>query len=73
MKQTTLTPKQRIKHITKWIKSYARSAKIDTLVVGISGGIDSSVVSALMDSGMTDAQTKGNWVCPTLTWNEPCG
>lgn len=42
-----MTPKQRIKHITKWIKDYARSAKIDTLVVGISGGIDSSVVSAL--------------------------
>jgi NAD+ synthase len=42
-----ITPKQRIQHITKWIKSYARSAKIDTLVVGISGGIDSSVVSAL--------------------------
>jgi NAD+ synthase len=31
----------------KWIKAYARSAKIRTLVVGISGGIDSSVVSAL--------------------------
>ena len=42
-----VTAKQRIKHITKWIKSYARSAKINTLVVGISGGIDSSVVSAL--------------------------
>ena len=42
-----MTPKQRIKHIVKWIKSYARSAKIDTLVVGISGGIDSSVVSTL--------------------------
>jgi len=42
-----VTPKQRIRHITKWIKSYARSAKINTLVVGISGGIDSSVVSAL--------------------------
>jgi NAD+ synthase len=42
-----MTSKQRIKHIVKWIKSYARSAKIDTLVVGISGGIDSSVVSAL--------------------------
>ena len=47
MNQTTLTPKQRIKHIVKWIKTYARSAKIDTLVVGISGGIDSSVVSTL--------------------------
>ena len=42
-----MTHKQRIKHIVKWIKAYARSAKIDTLVVGISGGIDSSVVSAL--------------------------
>lgn len=33
--------------ITKWIKNYARDNKISTLVVGISGGIDSSVVSAL--------------------------
>jgi len=42
-----MKPQQRIKHIVKWIKGYARSAKIDTLVVGISGGIDSSVVSTL--------------------------
>ena len=42
-----MTPRQTIKHITRWIKTYARSAKINTLVVGISGGIDSSVVSAL--------------------------
>jgi NAD+ synthase len=42
-----MTPKQRITTIVKWIKAYARSAKINTLVVGISGGIDSSVVSAL--------------------------
>jgi NAD+ synthase len=42
-----MNSKQRIKHITKWIRGYARGAKIDTLVVGISGGIDSSVVSAL--------------------------
>jgi NAD+ synthase len=33
--------------ITKWIKAYAKTNKISTLVVGISGGIDSSVVSAL--------------------------
>jgi len=43
----TMNSKQRINHIVKWIKGYARSAKIDTLVVGISGGIDSSVVSTL--------------------------
>ena len=42
-----MTPKQRIKHIVKWIRDYARKAGVDTLVVGISGGIDSSVVSAL--------------------------
>ena len=33
--------------ITKWIKDYAKKAKVTTLVVGISGGIDSSVVSTL--------------------------
>ena len=33
--------------ITKWIKDYAKKAKVSTLVVGISGGIDSSVVSTL--------------------------
>ncbi len=33
--------------ITSWIKDYAESAKIDTLVVGISGGVDSSLVSTL--------------------------
>ena len=42
-----LTPKKRIGHIVKWLKGYAKSAKIDTFVVGISGGIDSSVVSTL--------------------------
>ena len=46
-KSKTMTPKQRVTTIVKWIKAYARSAKIDTLVVGVSGGIDSSVVSAL--------------------------
>lgn len=42
-----MTPKQRINYIVKWLKQYAKSAKISTFVVGISGGIDSSVVSAL--------------------------
>jgi NAD+ synthase len=42
-----MKPKQRIKYITKWIRDYAGKARVDTLVVGISGGIDSSVVSAL--------------------------
>jgi NAD+ synthase len=42
-----MTSKQRINYIVKWLRAYARSAKISTFVVGISGGIDSSVVSAL--------------------------
>lgn len=45
--RSVLTPRHRIDHIVKWLKQYARSAKINTFVVGISGGIDSSVVSAL--------------------------
>ena len=42
-----MTPKQRINYITRWIKNYATRNKMSALVVGISGGIDSSVVSAL--------------------------
>lgn len=42
-----MTAQQRINHIVRWLKQYAKSAKINTFVVGISGGIDSSVVSAL--------------------------
>jgi NAD+ synthase len=42
-----MKPHQQIKHITKWIKTYATRNKIKTLVVGISGGIDSAVVSTL--------------------------
>jgi NAD+ synthase len=33
--------------ITAWIKDYADSAGIKSLVVGVSGGIDSAVVSTL--------------------------
>jgi NAD+ synthase len=42
-----MTSKQQINHITRWIKAYAKGAKINTLVVGVSGGIDSAVVSTL--------------------------
>lgn len=42
-----MTPKKQIAHIVKWIKSYATRNKINTLVVGVSGGIDSAVVSTL--------------------------
>lgn len=39
--------KQLANRITTWIRDYAEQHRIQSLVVGISGGIDSSVVSAL--------------------------
>jgi NAD+ synthase len=42
-----MTPNKRIQHIVRWLRQYAQGAKINCFVVGISGGIDSSVVSAL--------------------------
>lgn len=38
---------QLVNQITTWIREYAKQNNIKSLVVGISGGIDSSVVSAL--------------------------
>ena len=35
------------KHIIEWLKNYASSAKVKGFVVGVSGGIDSAVTSAL--------------------------
>ena len=37
----------RINHIVNWIKNYANKHNIKTLVIGVSGGIDSSVASTL--------------------------
>lgn len=34
-------------HIISWLKDYAKTSGVKGLVVGISGGIDSAVVSAL--------------------------
>jgi NAD+ synthase len=42
-----MTPKQQAQHIVRWIKGYVCEHKIKTLVVGVSGGIDSAVVSTL--------------------------
>jgi NAD+ synthase len=51
---TTFTTEDRLSagtslqdRITAWIKDYAQKANMKSLVVGISGGIDSAVVSAL--------------------------
>ena len=34
-------------HISNWIKDYATKAGIKTLVVGLSGGVDSALVALL--------------------------
>lgn len=36
-----------IKHIVDWLEKYAQQAKVEGYVVGISGGVDSAVVSTL--------------------------
>ncbi len=36
-----------VDHIVEWLKTYAENAKMEGFVIGISGGIDSAVTSAL--------------------------
>jgi len=52
-----MNPSEKAKHISNWIKSYAYQmpSKAESLVIGISGGIDSSVSSTL--SAMTGLRT----------------
>lgn len=49
-----------IDHIVLWLKNYAEQAKVKGYIVGISGGIDSAVVSALC------ARTGLDTLCITL-------
>ena len=50
------------KYIVNWIKNYAENAGINTLVVGLSGGIDSALVALLCkETGL-----------PTVCVNMPC-
>ena len=53
-----MTPADRIQFIKNWIKNYCNSMekKPDCLVVGVSGGIDSAVVSTI--SAMTGMKVK---------------
>ena len=52
-----MNPSEKVKYISNWIKSYVDQmpSKAKSLVVGISGGIDSSVSSTL--SAMTGLKT----------------
>ena len=52
-----MSPSEKVKYISNWIKSYVdhMPSKAQSLVIGISGGIDSSVTSTL--SAMTGLKT----------------
>ena len=52
-----MNPSEKVKYISNWIKSYVDQmpSKAESLVIGISGGIDSSVSSTL--SAMTGLKT----------------
>ena len=50
-----MTSLERINYISSWIKDYAEKHNIESLVVGVSGGIDSAVVSTLC--ALTGIQT----------------
>ena len=52
-----MSPSKKVKYISNWIKSYVDKmpTKAESLVIGISGGIDSSVSSTL--SAMTGLKT----------------
>lgn len=54
-----------VEHIVGWLKDYAAQSRTAGFVVGISGGIDSAVVSAL--SAMTGLKT----LCVTLPIHQP--
>ena len=36
-----------IDHIVNWLKDYAQKAGVKGYIIGVSGGVDSAVVSAL--------------------------
>ena len=52
-----MTPSEKVKYISNWIKTYVDKmpSKAQSLIIGISGGIDSSVSSTL--SAMTGLKT----------------
>ncbi|WCM43405.1 NAD(+) synthase [Flavobacterium sp. CBA20B-1] len=47
MEYKKLNSEKIVNHIVQWLKNYAETAKVKGFVVGISGGIDSALVSTL--------------------------
>jgi NAD+ synthase len=46
-KKSTLPVEKINTHIVNWLKTYAKNAKVNGFVIGISGGVDSAVTSTL--------------------------
>jgi len=46
-KKSSIKPAETVQYIVNWLRAYAENAKVNGFVVGISGGIDSAVTSAL--------------------------
>ena len=57
-------PEKVSKHIVRWINKYLENSKIDGLVVGVSGGIDSALTSTLC------AETGKNLICIEMPINQ---
>lgn len=51
---TSFNPEQEEKRIVSWLRQYVDVNKLDGLVVGLSGGIDSAVVAALCKRAYPD-------------------
>ncbi|MEP6260230.1 MAG: NAD(+) synthase [Gillisia sp.] len=56
-----------VNHIVDWLKEYATNANVNGFVLGISGGIDSAVVSALC------ARTGLRTLCVEMPIHQPIG
>ena len=52
------------RHISNWIKDYAKKNKKTNLIIGISGGIDSAVTSTLC------AETSINTIAVSMPINQ---
>jgi NAD+ synthase len=55
MSKTAINPKDLAKNISDWILEYSETNGISRLIIGISGGIDSALVSTLC--AMTGLET----------------
>lgn len=64
-KKSSIKPAETVEHIVKWLKAYAENAKVNGFVVGISGGIDSAVTSALC------ARTGFQTLCVEMPIHQP--